>query len=71
MLDILLIYPPIYYDSDKKPKCLDVEHPPLGILYLAAVFLKQGVKADVVDVGAENLDIPALMAKIGEKNLKS
>ena len=70
MLDILLIYPPIYYDSDKNPKCLDVEHPPLGILYLAAVFLKKGIKADVVDVGAENLDIPALMARIGEKKPK-
>lgn len=70
MLDILLIYPPIYYDQEGKPRCLDVEHPPLGILYLAAVLLKQGFKADVVDVGAENLSLSALMIKIKEKKPK-
>ena len=68
MLDILLIYPSIYYDRNKLPKCLDVEHPPLGILYLAAVFLRDGFKVDVIDVGAENLDMPSLLAKIKEKN---
>ncbi|HEY4495629.1 MAG TPA: radical SAM protein [Candidatus Paceibacterota bacterium] len=70
MLDILLIYPSIYYDRNKLPKCLDVEHPPLGILYLAAVFLRDGFKVDVIDVGAENLDMPSLLAKIKEKNPK-
>lgn len=70
MIDILLLYPPIYYDKNQQPKCLDVEHPPLGILYLAAVLLKNGFRVDVVDVGAEDLDIQSLMEKIRKKNPK-
>jgi radical SAM superfamily enzyme YgiQ (UPF0313 family) len=70
MTDIVLIYPPIYFDKNGQPKCLDVEHPPLGILYLAAVLNNDGISVGVVDVGAENLNIKSLLDKIKEKNPK-
>jgi len=64
MLDVLLIYPPIYFDKNGNPKCLDVEYPPLGILYLASSAKEKGLNAGVCDVGAEELTLGLLKEKI-------
>jgi radical SAM superfamily enzyme YgiQ (UPF0313 family) len=49
--EVLLIYPPVYYQS-REPEVLDVSMPPLGILYLAAVLEKENIPVKVIDVGA-------------------
>lgn len=68
MLDILLIYPPIYFDKKGEAKYLDVEHAPLGILYLASALREKGYKVDVVDVGVENLSLTQLITRVREQN---
>lgn len=60
MYDVLLIYPPIYFDKSGLPKCLDVEHPPLGVLYLGSALQKNGFTVKAIDVGAENLCLSQL-----------
>jgi radical SAM superfamily enzyme YgiQ (UPF0313 family) len=70
MKDILLIYPPIFYTKNGIPKCLDVEHPPLGILYLASILLEKKYKVGVIDVGAENFSVSQLIEKIRSTNPK-
>lgn len=68
MLDIFLIYPPVYYDKNGESHCLDVEHPPLGILYLAAVLRENGYKVGVLDAGAEKLTLQQLADKVKKAN---
>lgn len=68
MLDILLIYPPIYFDKKGEAEYLDVEHAPLGILYLASVLREKGYKVNVVDVGVENLSLTQLITRVREQN---
>ena len=67
MLDILFIYPPIYFNKEGGPETMDVEHPPLGVLYLASSLEKEHVSAEILDIGAENIDLNRLKNIITEK----
>ncbi len=52
MTQVILIYPPVYYQKDI-PQVLDVSYPPLGILYLASVLEQNNISVKVIDVGAQ------------------
>lgn len=64
MTEVILFYPPVYYENGK-PVVFDISYPPLGILYLAAVLKKEGISVKAVDVGAEeqNLNQSLLLIK--------
>lgn len=52
MTQVILIYPPVYYQKNI-PQVLDVSYPPLGILYLAAVLEKNNISVKIIDIGAQ------------------
>ena len=56
MTQVILIYPPVYYQKDI-PQVLDVSYPPLGILYLASVLEKNNISVKVIDVGAQKQNL--------------
>lgn len=65
--DIFIINPPLYYDKGI-PIVLDVSYPPLGILYLAAVLEKAGIKVRVIDAGAEKQSLSKTILLIRKEN---
>lgn len=64
MTKVILLNPPVYYDSNGNPEVLDVSFPPLGILYLASVLESNGISVKVVDIGAERQSLPKTLSFI-------
>ena len=56
MSNVLLIYPPINF-KNKIAQTLDVDRPPLGLLYLASSLEKNNISVRVVDVGAQKISL--------------
>jgi len=64
--DVLLINPPLYFDSQLQPRSLDVSLPHLGLLYLATYINHHSriFKAKIIDIGAQNLDLKQVVSRI-------
>lgn len=67
MAEVYLINPPIYYEKGS-PVVLDVSYPPLGILYLASVLVREGIAVKVIDVGAEKQRLQQTIDLIRREN---
>lgn len=65
MKKVLLINPPLYY-SNGIPFALDVSVPPLGLLYLASYInnYTDKIRAEVIDIAAENISLESLWNKV-------
>ncbi|MFC1622622.1 B12-binding domain-containing radical SAM protein [Patescibacteria group bacterium] len=66
MKKILLINPPIYFDSNGKPHAIDVSVPPLGLIYLASYINKKSdtFKAEILDVAVEKINLKEIKQRI-------
>ncbi len=65
MNKVLLINPPLYFDQGK-PYAIDTTVPPLGLLYLASYInnYSDKIRAEVMDVAAEKLNLSRIKNKI-------
>ncbi len=65
MKKVLIINPPLFF-AEGQSQSLDVSMPPLGILYLASYINKyaQDIKAEILDVGAEKLNLNDFTEKL-------
>src|SRR3989338_11537887 len=66
MRQVILINPPLNFDIRGRPHSIDTTVPPLGILSLAAYLNRYSnqFKVEVLDIGAEKINIKEMKAKI-------
>lgn len=72
MTDILLIYPSVSYAAKYEQIKDDIflDHPPLGMLYLAAMVEKKGFSAKIYDTSGDWWDFSKIMEIIREESPK-